>query len=129
MEGMLRRDGKYTFYIVEVFLPNLHGEGRGAWVEAGDYQHAKVPQALRFEDARRGKHREPFHQFSACGEVWQKLGIEGSWTQGPAEEMMRVLSQHNKGYRFRISRMSITQERTICAEQIIHDNTAQETRS
>jgi hypothetical protein len=77
MEPLLRQDGVYTLYRVEV----QWGDGR--WGAISDTLIARVPLELCSEDIHTnnytGRQLEPFQSFSSSGECWQKIGIHGTF--------------------------------------------------
>lgn len=117
---VLRTDGEWTAFLVEFFCESdqKHYDNEDCWHRAGDHFQAKVPVELRRNHDGHGKgpmHRQPFHDFSACGECWQETGIEGTYEESRAFDMAELLSKYNPGHKFRVVRIEVSQKRTELA--------------
>lgn len=120
VQPILPFDDDVTCYRVEVYDDyRNHGD---PWCPTGadDRFTANVPRERRItpEGLKRltGEHQEPFHQFSASGECWQRWGIHGTLDEGQAFEMAKLLSQYNPGWSFRVVRHHVVQTREQLAE-------------
>jgi hypothetical protein len=109
MEPLLRQDGAYTLYRVEV----QWGDGR--WGSISDNLIAKVPVELRSEDFHTkkytGRELEPFQSFSASGECWQKTGIFGVFDKDKAITLRDLLTTYVPEYKFRVVQHTAIQHR------------------
>lgn len=115
MQPILRVDADVTCYRVEVKLYEDRGERN--WTDAGnnDSFTTKVPARLRWKDRRTGKHKQPFHDFTASGDCWQQHGLHGSFDESRAMRLAELLSKYNPDYRFRVVEHRVMQKRTELA--------------
>jgi hypothetical protein len=108
MEPLLRQDGAYTLYRVEV-------QWRDGWGSISDNLIAKVPVELRSEDFHTknytGRELEPFQSFSASGECWQKTGIHGTFDKDKAVKMKDLLAASIPECKFRVVQHTVIQHR------------------
>lgn len=112
MEPILRRDGEWTVYRVEVQF-----DGDTTWHAISDSLWGNIPQHLRFDgNPHNGCKKEPHNSFSANGPAWQETGLFGSYDFEIAQLAMVQLAQFNPGHRFRVVRHFVKQERTQIAE-------------
>ncbi len=96
---MLRRDGNYKFYCIQ-HLWERREESKWAfsgyveWAEQaiGDWKGASA--------------------FSACGEVWQSIGVHGTHDQSYALALCSWLSHNKPEHRFRVVLCQVTQKVT-----------------
>ncbi|BCJ91819.1 hypothetical protein IZ6_25540 [Terrihabitans soli] len=107
---MLNRDGDFIFYTVEC------KRREGLWHVVGDTQLAVIPAHLRFKNGRgHDGFLEPTRSFGACGDVWQLIRQSGYWEPELAYDLLRLLTQYNRGESFRVTKVRLTQSRTELA--------------
>lgn len=122
MEPTLRSDMDVTIFRVETFWPDerKHYAEENCWGCYSDSHVANVPKELRYTkealEKRTGSHRQPFHDFTASGEVWQQTGFHGTTSKSHAVRMAELLAEYNPGIRFRVVKHRALQERTQLAE-------------
>jgi hypothetical protein len=105
MSVVMREPGSATFWTVEVKFREKPRGTAWRWFIAGDFQIAKVPEKLRRRDH---KEVEPFYEFGACGEVWQKTGNHGFTKFKMAEEMGHLIAQHNPDMLVRVVQLAVS---------------------
>jgi hypothetical protein len=107
---IMRDEGRSVFWTVQVkFREKPHGVS-WTWFTAGSSQIAKVPEGLRWTDGKGydRKEREPFREFSAFGEVWQKTGNNGFAKFTPAMELGYLIAEHNPDMLVRVVRLNVS---------------------
>jgi len=117
----MKNEGEVTFYTVE-----MNGYKGTRWHGVGDIVWAKIPSEIRHKDCKpySGKEAEPFHSYSASGEVWQTTGHHGWFHVGPATEAMMLLAQYNPGMEFRVVQERRVFERKQIAKLVIDGSAA-----
>jgi hypothetical protein len=106
---MLRNDGKYTIFKIQMWMnPNsMYKEGK--WYEpALDSMLNKAGWNVWGGD-RREYLKDPYRSFSACGECWQETGENGSYSSDEALELLKLLARLYPDEKFRVARMEISQ--------------------
>lgn len=88
------QEGEITFWTVQRYA--------SPWHIISDYQLAKIPSHLRYSSKGSNRSlREPFYQFSACGDIWQLTGNHGVKTFEEANKLLVLVVEYNPGEQFR----------------------------
>ena len=102
MGFVIRKAGKWTFWTVEFW--GLTGTSKMEdWHQVGSGSQFvdNIPNWLRRHGDRNAPDLEPFREFSACGEVWQKTGNNGLIYKKDALALAGMLAQYNPDHIFR----------------------------
>jgi hypothetical protein len=106
MTTQLRKDGKYTIYIIQFKYVDALDV---SWHNAGSCDQF-LPQNLTRKQWDNIVFNKPFRSLHSCGDCWQKTGIEGSFDSNDAVNAMVKISQLNPGRTFRVARLEIDQK-------------------
>lgn len=106
---MLRNDGKFEIYVL---VAKTAGYKNFEWFDFSiDSVFDKIPKdLLRDGDPHLGKLRQPFRDFAASGECWQKTGVFGSFDYKNACEFARLAKEYcSDMYSFGVKKIVIEQ--------------------
>lgn len=112
MNNRLHNDGDFTIYKVEVYRDQDWQDWQALYHDGSPVPTVPVRYATK-EDQRRGREREPFRSYTACGECWQTTGIEGLFDFSKAEELVNLLLEHNPNLLCRIVKQKISQHTSV----------------
>jgi hypothetical protein len=105
---VVRNDGTYEIYRIQ----HKYNK-KGAWAYSGVTDGsfaADIPVKHRYVNVHDHKMTPAFYAFSACGEVWQKTGIHGSFNRGDALKVLKLMAEYNPEHKFRVVKVTITQK-------------------
>ena len=91
MGGLLRNDGKYVIYIIQ------HKQKDCRWVQSS-FDAFGTPDIA----------------FSASGDCWQQTGVHGTFNLSIAEHALAMIRMKHMITQFRLAKVEITQETTVC---------------
>lgn len=105
---MVRNDGTYEIYRIQHKYKK-----RGSWTYSGVTDGsfaANVPVKYRYISVQDHKMTPAFCAFSACGDVWQRTGIHGSFNRGDALKVLKLLAEYNHEHKFRVVKVTVSQK-------------------
>jgi len=105
---MLRKDGKYTIYIIQF---KYIEDKDNVWHNAGDCGQF-WPARMFIHDREEVRKKVPFDKVNACGDCWQETGVSGTYDFDDALKIMSYIALINPGREFRVSEVKIKQTTT-----------------
>ena len=109
MKTPLRADGDHVLYVVEKHF-------KKGWSYAGNASHfaANIPAEKRWDGRHDdGKWKDPWRDFTACGECWKKTGVHGTFDPDVGMAYVAQLTEHNPGEQFRLAEVRVSQKTMV----------------
>lgn len=101
--------GSNSFWAVECQFKDPKMKAyTGKWFTPGDSILAKIPAERRHGPSYGSPDQEPFRQYSACEEVWQKTQNNGFKKGSMAFELAELIAEYNPDLKVRVVKVELT---------------------